>query len=157
MISEKIINKNNTKWFTRSCSYICRSSVFMKKTCVLTEICCVLLVYTFPDLVWWSLLNGVPNVLYMPTRPTCSTCPTRPRVLRAQVYFTDRKIKKWKFCTHMFLRVLSLILGLNFRNYRFIQTREKFQIEFFSYNKLTFCSNNVSFNVLQQPYISIWI
>ena len=36
-------------------------------------------------------------------------------------------------------------------------TREKFQIEFFSYNKLTFCSNNVSWNVLQQPYVSIWI
>ena len=119
-----------------------------------------------------SLLNGVPNVPtcptcpralrairahapcvlyvpYVPTRPNCPTCP------RAQVYFTDQKIKKWKFCTHTFLRVLSLIFGLNFRNYRFIQTREKFQIEFFSYNKLTFCSNNVSLNVLQQPYISI--
>ena len=34
-------------------------------------------------------------------------------------------------------------------------TGEKFQIEFFSYNKLTFCSNNISLNVLQQPYISI--
>ena len=47
-----------------------------------------------------SLLNGVPNVL------TCPTCP------RAQVYFTERKIKKLKFCTHSFLKVLSLILDL---------------------------------------------
>ena len=50
----------------------------------------------------------VPNV---PTRPMCSTYPTCPR---AQVYFTDRKIKKWKLCTHTFLRVLSLVLDLNF-------------------------------------------
>ena len=36
------------------------------------------------------------HVLYVPTRPTCPTCP------RAQVYFRDRKIKKWKLCTHEF-------------------------------------------------------
>ena len=35
-----------------------------------------------------SLLNGVPNVPYVPTR---STCP------RVQVYFTDRKIKNTGF------------------------------------------------------------
>ena len=52
MISEKNINKNNIKWFTRSCSLICRSSVFTKKTCVFIEICCVLLVFIFADLVW---------------------------------------------------------------------------------------------------------
>ena len=72
-----------------------------------------------------SLLNGVPNMPtcpralralralrahapYVSTCPTCSTCP------RAHVYFTDRKIKKWKLCTHMFIRVLSLVLDLNF-------------------------------------------
>ena len=32
MISEKHINKNDMKWFTRSCSLICRSSAFTKKT-----------------------------------------------------------------------------------------------------------------------------
>ena len=104
-----------------------------------------------------ALRAHVPYVHYVPTCPTCSTCPTCPR---AQGYFTDQKIKKWKF-----LRVLSLILGFNFRNYRFIQTsllsifsgthKRKIPIEFFSYNKLTFCSNNVSLNILQQPYISI--
>ena len=31
----------------------------------------------------------------------------------------------------------------------------KFQIEFFPHNKLTFFGNNISLNVLQQPYISI--
>ena len=54
----------------------------------------------------WRVQSAhVPYVLYMPICPTCT---------RAQVYFTDRKIKKWKFCTHTFLRVLSLILDLNF-------------------------------------------
>ena len=52
MISEKNINKNNIKWFTRSCSLICRSSVFRKKTCDLTKICCVFLVFVLADLVW---------------------------------------------------------------------------------------------------------
>ena len=53
----------------------------------------------------------VPYVLYvpyMPTRPACPTCR------RAQVYFTDWKIKKWKPFTHTFVKVLSLILDLNF-------------------------------------------
>ena len=57
--------------------------------------------------------------------PTCSACPTCPRALcalRAQVYFTDQKIKKWEIFTRAFLRVLRLILDLNFRSYRFIQT-----------------------------------
>ena len=54
--------------------------------------------------------------------PTCSACPRALRALRAQVYFTDRKIKKWKIFTCAFLRVLRLILDLNFRSYRFIQT-----------------------------------
>ena len=36
-------------------------------------------------------------------------------------------------------------------------TGEKFQIEFFFYNKLTLWSNNISLNVLQQPCMSIWI
>ena len=31
MISEKNINKSNIKWFTRSCSWICCSSVLTKK------------------------------------------------------------------------------------------------------------------------------
>ena len=61
----------------------------------------------------------MPYVLYVPYVSTRLTCPTCPR---AQVYFTDRKIKKWKLCTHTFLRVLSLILDLNFRNYRLIQS-----------------------------------
>ena len=52
MISEKNINKNNVKWLTTSCILICCSSIFTKKACVLTEICCVLLVFIFPDLVW---------------------------------------------------------------------------------------------------------
>ena len=63
-----------------------------------------------------------PHAPYVPYVLTCSTCPTCPTCPHAHVYFTDRKIKKWKFCTHTFLRLLSLILGLNFRNYRFIQT-----------------------------------
>ena len=54
------------------------------------------------------LLNGMPNVPMCPTCYNCSTCP------RAQVYFTDQKIRKCKLCTHTFLRVLSLILDLNF-------------------------------------------
>ena len=41
----KNITKNNIKWFTRSCSLICRSSVFTKKTYVLTEICCFVSIY----------------------------------------------------------------------------------------------------------------
>ena len=52
-----------------------------------------------------SLLNDVPK---HPTRSKCPTCT------RAQVYFTDWKIKKWKLCIRTFIRVLSLILGLNF-------------------------------------------
>ena len=61
MISEKNINKNDIQWFTRSYSLICRSSVFTKKTCVLTEICCVLLVFIFPDLVWcwWHIIKQI--------------------------------------------------------------------------------------------------
>ena len=49
----------------------------------------------------------VPCVLYVPylsTRPMCPTCSTCPTCPRAQVYFTDRKIKnigfneiKWRF------------------------------------------------------------
>ena len=34
------------------------------------------------------------HVPYVPMRPTCPTCPTCPR---AQVYFTDRKIKNIGF------------------------------------------------------------
>ena len=49
VISEININKNNIKWFTWSCSLICRSLVFTKN---LTEICCVLLVFIHPDIVW---------------------------------------------------------------------------------------------------------
>ena len=60
-----------------------------------------------------ALSTHTPYVPYVPTRPTCP---------RAQVYFTDQRIKKWNLCTHTFLRVLSLILDLNFRNYRSIQT-----------------------------------
>ena len=41
----KNITKNNIKWFTRSCSLICRSSVFTKKTYVLTEISCFVSIY----------------------------------------------------------------------------------------------------------------
>ena len=62
MISEKNINKNNIKWFIRSCSLICRSSVCTKKTCVLAETCCVLLVFIFPDLVWcWYNKTNIPR------------------------------------------------------------------------------------------------
>ena len=56
------------------------------------------------------------HVLYAPYVPMRPTCP------RAQVYFTEGKIRKWKFCTHTFLKVLSLILNINLRNYRFIET-----------------------------------
>ena len=100
-------------------------------------------------------------VSYMSTHPKCPMCPC------AQVSFTARKIKKRKFCTQTFLMVLSLTLDLNFRNYSFIQIgrlslfskthKRNLQIEFLSYRKLTFCSNNVSSNVLQQTHISIWI
>ena len=49
----KNTNKNNIKWFTRSYSKsLSCSSDFTKKTCVLTDICCVLLVFIFPNLVW---------------------------------------------------------------------------------------------------------
>ena len=51
-IPEKNIYKNNIKWFTRICSLIWCSSVFTKKTCVLTRMCSVLLVFIFPHLVW---------------------------------------------------------------------------------------------------------
>ena len=57
MISEKNINKNNIKRLTRSCSEICRSSVFTKKTCALTEICCALLVFIF------QILLGVGGII----------------------------------------------------------------------------------------------
>ena len=50
--SRKNIYKNNIKWFTRICSLIWCSSVFTKKTCVLTRMCSVLLVFIFPHLVW---------------------------------------------------------------------------------------------------------
>ena len=33
IISEKNINENDVKWFTRSCNLICHSSVFTRKTC----------------------------------------------------------------------------------------------------------------------------
>ena len=61
MISEKNINKNNAKWFTRSCSLICRSSVFTKRTCVLTKTCCVLLVFIFPGLClcWCHIIKQI--------------------------------------------------------------------------------------------------
>ena len=45
VISEININKNKIKWFTWSCSVICRSLVFTKNTCVLTEICCFVSIY----------------------------------------------------------------------------------------------------------------
>ena len=32
---------------------MCRSSLFTKKTCALTEICCVSLVVIFPNLIWY--------------------------------------------------------------------------------------------------------
>ena len=61
MISEKNINKHNTKCFTRSCSWTCCSSVFTKKTCVLSQICCALLAFIFPDLIWcwWHIIKQV--------------------------------------------------------------------------------------------------
>ena len=85
-----------------------------------------------------------PYVLYVPFGPMDPTCPTCPR---AQVYFTDRKIKKWKLCTHTFLRVLSLILDLNFRNYRSIQTG---WLTLFSRTDRRKIPNRVS--LLQQTY-----
>ena len=60
---------------------------------------------------WHAQRAHVLYLSYVPTRHTCSTCPACPR---AQVYFTDCKIKKWKLYTHTFLRVLSLIQDLNF-------------------------------------------
>ena len=40
---------------SRSSSYMC------SKTCVLTETCCVLLVFIFPDLVWcwWHIIKQI--------------------------------------------------------------------------------------------------
>ena len=60
MISEKSINKNNIKWFTRSCSWI-SCLVFTKKTCVVTKIYCVLLAFILPDLVWcwWHIIKQI--------------------------------------------------------------------------------------------------
>ena len=61
-----------------------------------------------------SLLNDVFK------RPKCSTCPTCPRALGAlsaqvpKYILQTEKLKKWKLCTRMFIRVLSLILDLNF-------------------------------------------
>ena len=52
----------NIKWFTGNCSYTCCSSVFTKKkTCVLTEICCVLLAFTSQYLGWcgWHLIKQI--------------------------------------------------------------------------------------------------
>ena len=40
---------------------------------------------------WRAQRAHVPYMPYVPTRPTCPTCP------RAQVYFTDRKIKNIGF------------------------------------------------------------
>ena len=60
MISEKNINKNNIKWFTRTCSQVCCSSALTKKN-VLTEICFVLLAFIFPDLVscWRHIIKQI--------------------------------------------------------------------------------------------------
>ena len=62
----KNINKSNIKWFTSSRSWICCSSVFTKKTCVVTEICCVLSALTFPDLVWcwWHMIKQIFHAFY---------------------------------------------------------------------------------------------
>ena len=67
MISEKNINKSNIKWFTRSCSWICSSSRFTKTYCVVIEICCVLLAFTFPDLVWcwWCVKKQIFHALFL--------------------------------------------------------------------------------------------
>ena len=67
MISDKNINKNNITWFTRNCSSICRSSVFTKKTCVLTNICCVLFVFYFPR-------SCLVLVAYSETNISCHFC-----------------------------------------------------------------------------------
>ena len=44
-----------------------RSSIFTKKPCVLTKICCVLLVFTFPDLVWcwWHIIKQIFDAFFV--------------------------------------------------------------------------------------------
>ena len=63
MISDKNINKSNIKLFkfTGSCNYICCSSVFTKIILCLSEICCVLSVFIFPDLswCWWRIIKQI--------------------------------------------------------------------------------------------------
>ena len=41
--------------------FICCSSAFTKRTYVLTVICCVLLIFIFPDLVWywWHIIKQI--------------------------------------------------------------------------------------------------
>ena len=46
---------------------------------------------------WRAQRAHMPYVPYVPTRPTCLVCFTCPTCPRAQVYFTDRKIKKYRF------------------------------------------------------------
>ena len=57
----KNINKSNITWFTRSCSWICCSSGFTEKYCVVTKIWCVLLAFIFPDRVWcwWHIIKQI--------------------------------------------------------------------------------------------------
>ena len=85
MIWEKNINKNNIKWFTRSCSWIFPSSVFTKKTCVLTGTCCVLFVFIFPTLIWcWSIQWNKYSMLFL-----FNIEITHPRLYNIQLRFTS--------------------------------------------------------------------
>ena len=71
MISEKNINKNNIKWFTKNCSSICRTSVFTKKTCVLTDICWG---FFFLFLVFYFPRSCLVLVAYSKTNISCHFC-----------------------------------------------------------------------------------
>ena len=55
----KNINKNNRKWFTNSCSYMCCSSVFTKKNlCFDRNVMCFLSLYLprFPFIIEYLLI-----------------------------------------------------------------------------------------------------
>ena len=84
-----------------------------------------------------ALRARVPYLLYVPYVPRALRALHALRAHVLKYILQTGKFEKWKFCTHTFLRVLSLILDLNFRNYRFDflflaeLVEEKFQIEFF--------------------------
>ena len=58
---KKISTKNNIKRFTKVVVKYVVVQFLRKKTCVLTEICCLLLAFIFPDLVWcwWHIIKQI--------------------------------------------------------------------------------------------------